>query len=61
MVVPSMAQVVSPMRYSLKSTIQDTFLIEGLQSNVVAEIRIIEVPYVTFMKDSILDTTYSDT
>ena len=25
MVIPSMAQVVSPMRYSLKSTIQDTF------------------------------------
>lgn len=61
MVIPSMAQVVSPMRYSLKSTIQDTFLIEGLQSNVVAEIRIVEVPYVTFVKDSILDTTYSDT
>ncbi len=38
MAVPLLSQTISPNRFSLKTTIADTFLTEGLTSNVVAEI-----------------------
>ena len=34
------AQFYSPARFSLRSTVQDTFMSQGLLSNIVAEIKI---------------------
>ena len=38
--IPLSAQLETPTRFSMKSALQDTFLSEGLLSNIVAEIRL---------------------
>ena len=38
--IPLYAQLEIPTRFSMKSALQDTFLSEGLLSNIVAEIRL---------------------